>query len=358
MLSAIGVNLALTCIESMLFGIFFVLAATSLAVLVVRHSNNAGSVNVHAPLSSERIWKSPLFVTTLLLLMTVSAHWVISVRRIFEAFLYKDGGERALAYWLTVEEPTQVAATTFVISSVIVGDIILTYRIWVVWDRRLSLIIFPTLCTLGYAAMGISVIQLFASYVPGESIFIHAAQRRIITTAALTLTTNIYGTAVSIAYRIWSSNRALKHEHASPGMGLTEALTIFIESAALYTSWTLFFLVSYSANSLLEAFAFHCIPAATGISFMLIIVRVGLGFHWSPASGGSALAPSIGVGALASARAGPPRGQDPGGYPMRVIHLNVTRTVEQEAVTDYALRRGPEKGLDADEDSDIAKVEV
>lgn len=36
--------------------------------------------------------------------------------------------------------------------------------------------------------MGISVIQLFAVYRPGESPFVNAAQRRIITTAAFTLT--------------------------------------------------------------------------------------------------------------------------------------------------------------------------
>ncbi|KAI0631824.1 hypothetical protein C8Q77DRAFT_1074777 [Trametes polyzona] len=350
MLSAVSVNLALTCVESAFFGIFFVLAVTSLAVLVVRHGNRTSIVN-GLPSSSERIWASPLFVGTVLLLMTVTAHWLITVRRLFEAFLYNDDGRNPSAYYLLVEAPTQVAATAFVVASVIVGDCILTYRIWVVWERRWSLIVFPVLCTLGYTAMGNSVIQLYATYVPGESPFVNTAQRRIITTAAFTLATNVYGT-VSISYRIWTSNRALKHEHSAPGMGLTEALVIFIESAALYTAWTLFFLLSYSANSLLEAFAFHCIPAATGISFMLIIVRVGLGFNWSPGASGASV----------SMRKPPPstrmHGEDPFPVPVRMISLNVTRTVEQE--TDFSLRRAPEKGavdVDADGDSLPRKFE-
>ncbi|KAH9850459.1 hypothetical protein C2E23DRAFT_311580 [Lenzites betulinus] len=335
MLSAINVNLALTCVESALFGIFFVLAVTSLAVLVVRHSNDRA-----ASPSSERIWASPLFVGTILLLMTVTSHWLITVRRLFDAFLYHDGGANPMTYYLTVEAPPQVAATAFVVASVIVGDIILTYRIWVVWDRRWSMIVFPALCTLGYTAMGISVIQLFATYKPNESPFVKAAQRRIITTAAFTLTTNIYGTA-SISYRIWTSNRALKLHDSSPTprMGLAEALVIFIESAALYTAWTLFFLVSYSANSLLEAFAFHCIPAATGISFMLIIVRVGLGFHWSPAT----------VGSLDPARASTSVLRKP----PRMIALNVTKSVERE--TDFALRRVPDKGQELE--AELAKYD-
>lgn len=38
-----------------------------------------------------------------------------------------------------------------------------------------------------YLACGISVVQLFAIFVPGESIFVPQAQRRIITTVSLTL---------------------------------------------------------------------------------------------------------------------------------------------------------------------------
>ncbi|KAI0327852.1 hypothetical protein GY45DRAFT_1256114 [Cubamyces sp. BRFM 1775] len=339
MLSAIGVNLALACVESAFYGIFFVLATTSLAVLVGRHSNRSSSHNGPPAPSSKPLWRSPLLIATVMLLMTVTAHWILTVRRLFEAFLYHTSGGEPTRYYLTVEAPTQVASTAFVVSSVIVGDLILTYRIWVVWDRRLSMIVFPMLCTLGYVAMGISVIQLFAIYTPMESIFVHAAQRRIITTAALTLSTNIYGTgsSLSIAYRIWTSNRAVKHEGASLAKGLPEALVIFIESAALYTFWTLFFLVSYSSNSLLEAFAFHCIPAATGLSFTLIIARIGLG--WSRVAGDD-------VELAAGPRWTMPQGQDSTGtYPLRVIAVNVRRTVEQEAVPDFSLHpiRTPEK---------------
>ncbi|KAI0667531.1 hypothetical protein C8Q78DRAFT_386395 [Trametes maxima] len=329
-MNPIGVNIAEACIESVLFGIFFVLAMTSLAVLVGRNSNRSSSVSARSCLS-ERIWTSPLFIATIILLMSVTSHWLISVRRIFDAFVDYAGGQAPMEYYLTVEAPTQVVATAFVVASVIVGDIILTYRIWVVWDRRLPMIVFPTLCTMAYAAMGISVVQLFATYAPGETIFTEAARRRIVVLTSGMRRTNVYGTG-SIAYRIWASNRAMKHGHAFTGVGLTvsEALVIFIESAAFYTFWTLFFVVAYAANSLLEAFAFHCIPAATGISFMLIVVRVGLGFHWSQIAGD-------GMG-LVGRRPSMRKPHIP--YPPRAITLNVTRTIEQE--TDYALRYTPD----------------
>ncbi|KAH9938802.1 uncharacterized protein BXZ73DRAFT_99863 [Epithele typhae] len=308
-LSIITVNLALVCVESALYGVFFVLAVTSLAVLVVRHGQDSAG----AALSLRATLRSPLFLATVILLMTVSAHWLLTVRRLFDAYVYTNGGEEPATYYLEIEAATHVASTAFVIASVIVGDIILIYRIWVVWGHRWSMIIFPALCTMGYAASGTSVVQLFATFVPGESIFVSESQRRVITTVALTLSTNIYG-SVSIAYRIWTTNRAMKNERMMlPGMSLTEAFVIFVESAALYTFWTLFFLCAYAAQSLLEAFAFHNIPAATGISFMLIIVRVGLGFSF----------------------AHPPTPHDPGAT--RLVAFTVSRTVAVERSTDFAL---------------------
>ncbi|KAI9058935.1 hypothetical protein FKP32DRAFT_1580778 [Trametes sanguinea] len=332
-MNAVGINLALACVESVLFGVFFVLAITSLAVIVGRHTNRSSSLSGRScSSSSDRIWTSPLFVATVILFMTVTSHWLVSIRRIFDAFLYYEGGRDPMGYYLIVEAPTMVVSTALVVASVIVGDIILTYRIWVVWDRRWSLIVFPALSTLAYVVLGVSVVQLFASYSPGESIFMADARLRIVSTAGLTLATNLYGTGI-IAYRIWASNRSMKHDRAFSGVGLTmtEALVIFIESAALYTFWTLFFLIAFAANSLLEQFAFHCIPAATGISFMLIVVRVGLGFHWSQIAG-------VGlsfVGRRPSAVRKPPIA-----YPPRAITLSVTRTIEQE--TDYSLRHAPE----------------
>nr|VWP02052.1 Zn(2)-C6 fungal-type domain-containing protein [Ganoderma boninense] len=328
--TVLRVNLALTCVESALYGIFFLLATTSLSVLVARRwrsPNGTSTLSVGGTLL-----RSPLVIATLLLFITVSGS------------MDYEGGRNMTGYYLLVESPPQVVAAAFVVASVIVGDIILTYRVWIVWDKKLATIIFPALCTCAY----IVVVQLFAVFKPEESIFVSASKRRVITTAALTLSTNMYGTGC-IAYRIWTTNRAMKHERAAgPGMGLSEALVIFVESAALYTSWTFFFLVSYIASSPLEAFAFHCIPAATGISFMLIIVRVGLGFSWAEIAG-SQLAVSVGgLGGIA----GPTvttRGQTDlaAAYPLAMI-VSVTQTVERE-VTDFALPRVGSKG---DSDSD------
>ena len=102
-----------------------------------------------------------------------------------------------------------------------------------------------------------------------------------------------------------------------------------------YRFWTLFFLIAYSASSLLEDFAFHCIPAATGISFMLIIVRVGLGFSWTHAASAPGAASTLFPGSTHAAAHAHVHGHGHADGALRMITLNVTRTVERE--TDFAL---------------------
>ena len=82
---------------------------------------------------------------------------------------------------------------------------------------------------------------------------------------------------------------------------------------------------------------------------MLIIVRVGLGFSsWTETP----------VGTIPTATRGRFRqdARDPAS-PLRMITFNMTRTVERQTVTDFALpqARGKAPTGDADEDTEIAK---
>lgn len=54
-----------------------------------------------------------------------SQHWIVTVQRLFDAFVYTNNGQAPSTYYLTIEAATHVAATAFVVASVIVGDIIL-----------------------------------------------------------------------------------------------------------------------------------------------------------------------------------------------------------------------------------------
>ena len=54
------------------------------------------------------------------LLLTLRQHWVNTVRRLFDAFVYSNSGKDPLTYYLTLEAGPHVAATAFVKASVAV----------------------------------------------------------------------------------------------------------------------------------------------------------------------------------------------------------------------------------------------
>lgn len=89
------------------------------------------------------------------------------------------------------------------------------------------------------------------------------------------------------------------------------------------------FVIFYATKSALQTIGSGCGPAVIGIAFMLITVRVGLGWGHDSRS-----VPSEGLGALARS---PRRDLGENSFPMRTFTLNVSQTVEQE--TGYVLRQ-------------------
>ncbi|EEB96166.1 hypothetical protein MPER_04745 [Moniliophthora perniciosa FA553] len=55
-------------------------------------------------------------------------------------------------------------------------------------------------------------------------------------------------------------------------------MAIFIESALLYTAWTIIFIITFAAESHVEAMMTDCWAVIAGISFGLINVRIGMGW--------------------------------------------------------------------------------
>ena len=102
-------------------------------------------------------------------------------------------------------------------------------------------------------------------------------------------------------------------------------------------SWSLFFFITYKLRSALHYPGSNCWPQVSGIAYMLITVRIGLGW----AHKGS----SMGYPPHAAGGAGHGAGSGGGGqqtYPLQTISFNVTQTVEQE--TDYAISPKEDKG--------------
>ncbi|KAJ7811648.1 hypothetical protein B0H14DRAFT_3150718 [Mycena olivaceomarginata] len=92
--------------------------------------------------------------------------------------------------------------------------------------------------------------------------------------------TNIYSTGL-IAYRIHKINTLASSAgltRVNGGEDLKSVMAILVESSALLSTWIVFEMITYATKSPLEGFVLVTLGTVSGISFMLINVRVALGW--------------------------------------------------------------------------------
>ncbi|KAF7352572.1 hypothetical protein MVEN_01222500 [Mycena venus] len=266
----VAVNVATVSMEAFLYGVYFVLFITSMYLLAARYGLNQPKIGP----DTSRL-KSPIFLGPLCLFMAITAHWILTVDRSFLAFVYFRNGSLPIAFYGDLSQITEVVKTGFLSFALVIGDILIIHRLWVIYGHNFPIIIFPTCTMIALAVCGGGITYQLSQYTPGENIFITAAGRWITSDTVFTLCTNVYCTTL-IIWRIWRNSRLIS-PHG--GQNLNSLLAILVESAALYTTWTLFFFISYQTKSNLQFIALDCWPAVSGISCMLIHVRIGLG--WS-----------------------------------------------------------------------------
>ncbi|CCM03959.1 uncharacterized protein FIBRA_06114 [Fibroporia radiculosa] len=212
-------------------------------------------------------------VANVAIFISNTIHWILVVIRIFMAFVTYPQGP--LLFYADIAQPSEVVQSGALIFTLLVNDAMMIYRMWIIWGYSKRVIIIP-LCTLfGLLVCGIAVLYQMTRFHMGQNIFITDLGRWLTSDSVFTLCTNLYCTTM-IAWRIWRINAQIEgHKNSN----LMSVLAIIVESSAIYTIWAIFFLVSYEVDSNLQFLSNETICIVAGISFMLINVRVGMGWE-------------------------------------------------------------------------------
>ncbi|KAJ7144472.1 hypothetical protein C8R44DRAFT_865390 [Mycena epipterygia] len=193
--------------------------------------------------------------------------WVVTVIRAFEGFIYFHNGMDAAVFFNDNAQITETLADSFLALSLVIGDSMIIYRLWVVWSFNKKVIILPIMSLMGLL---ISLIITVQATVHLESIALDTGLTPI---TVFTMVTNVYCTGM-LAWEIWRISRDCQ---PVGGMNLRDFLAIVVESAAIYT----FVLTRSSSfadvNSNLQYGAVEPIAPLVGLTNALIHVRVGLG---------------------------------------------------------------------------------
>ncbi|KZT02783.1 uncharacterized protein LAESUDRAFT_684617 [Laetiporus sulphureus 93-53] len=277
----LSANLATAVMESLFYGIFLVLSFFSMYILQYRRSQ-VSSLPPNPRATRNMVYLTPMSIAAVCLLITNTAHWIIMVYRLFQAFLYYEKGTQPVEFYKDASQPSEVTQTAVLMISLIIGDAMIIYRLWIVSGYNWYIAIFPSSTLVGLAVCTVGSIYELTRSRAGGDIFFAPTGHWITANCVFTLCTNVYSTAM-IACKIWHANKEAKRFGGSSLMGVTG---ILVESAALYTAWTILFFVTYSIQSNLQSTCSETYCAVAGIAFMLINVRVGMGWaqraHVSP----------------------------------------------------------------------------
>ncbi|KAF9267682.1 hypothetical protein L218DRAFT_640699 [Marasmius fiardii PR-910] len=272
-LPLVSLSLADIVIHTFLYGIFFVLNLVAVCFICFPLQRRA-----------ERgvgVLKKPMFVGAVTLFATVTSHWACNVLRLFEAMVFFKQGASPLEYYADLSHRIYAVKTGLIMASVVTGDTIMIYRLWVVWNCQYHVIILPIVSAIGVAISGSGITYQLTQFTKGKTIFASSAKAWVICEALFTILTNVYCTSL-IAWRIWFTNR-----HSSPldndnrqispaSRRLMAALVIIIESALLYSSFLIVFIGTYVAKHEIESLIVDCLPPVAGIAFSFINVRAYL----------------------------------------------------------------------------------
>ncbi|KAF8888961.1 hypothetical protein CPB85DRAFT_277264 [Mucidula mucida] len=271
-------NLASTGVESLCYGVFITLTIAYAALACMRR--DAKAYTRHSQL--------PMKIGSAVLFLSVTTHWTSTMIRLFEAFAFFENGQAPTLYYADLTRWTLTLKTSSVVVAVLSGDAMMIYRLWVVWGHNIYVCIFPLITEAGLFVCGIGMVNTLSHLNPTteNGIFASAAGQWITSDFVITFVTNIYCTAL-IAFRIYNVDKHSKMAGVVrlSRINLISALVILVESAAIYTTWTVVCLIVYQCASNALFPVADILPCAAGVSFMLINVRAGLG--WAQTSAGA-----------------------------------------------------------------------
>ncbi|KAK0192890.1 hypothetical protein F5146DRAFT_1041928 [Armillaria mellea] len=216
-----------------------------------------------------------LAITSIALFLFATAHVSLSLRELLEAFIdvpQPPDPTYAILYWSINSRGIAVAKTVLYDTSVFLQDLILIWRLYVVWGYNWKVAVLPIIVELAHMGTAYAATGLLA--LPSTDINSPKIKHIGPVGWSLDLVVNVCVTA-AIAFRLWFMGRKVGG-HSHTNRYLSTILTI-VESGAIFAAVTLVMLILYVCGSEL---ALNGIDISTQLAVMtplLIIARVGLG---------------------------------------------------------------------------------
>ncbi|KAK7045046.1 hypothetical protein R3P38DRAFT_2508864 [Favolaschia claudopus] len=265
-------NLITVVLESFLSGLLCLLFASTIYFFTTRRTL-AGERPKHHLLSYVFVGVTTLFVVAIV-------HWTIVIYQAFFAFVHLGEAKSEDKFYADLSQPSEIAKAILISIAVVLGDALVTYRLWIIWGQTRKIAIFPLLALLLLFACFLVVDIKMSNWNPNSrgTTWDKDSGPWMTTAFVVSLLANLYNTGF-IIFRILRASKTTPAGQST----LVWFLSILIESATLQTSWLLFTGIVEVLKSDLTCVTLDNFPAILAVSNTLIHARIGLGWSKEPA---------------------------------------------------------------------------
>ncbi|KAF8492847.1 hypothetical protein F5888DRAFT_1636983 [Russula emetica] len=217
--------------------------------------------------SSRRHHIRMLPVLSLMLVVATTHLFVLWIRGV-QAFIVQKGGS-ALAFYDELSDATSVARVTCLVIQTVLGDLVIIWRLYIVYGQRFWVAIPPLLLVTCYTVVGSVAISYIQRARPGTDIF-DVAKAWITAYFSMTMSSNVICSG-AIALRIYLTWKSQSRICARLYRGI---VFIIVESNALYALGVLAALVTFVSGTNGQYAAVDAIIPLVGIVFCLIAIQI------------------------------------------------------------------------------------
>ncbi|KAI9061004.1 hypothetical protein FKP32DRAFT_1654885 [Trametes sanguinea] len=208
------------------------------------------------------------------LLACSTAHMIIDIVRISNGLVFKrdtfPGGP--VAFFSQPSETTFIAKNIVYLFQTLLGDGVLIYRCYVVWQSWL-IVAFPIVMWFWIGIVSAIAIHASATVPQGAgTVFLTSVGQWITAFYASTLATNFL-VSILLAYKIWVTNRRVAH--MSEG-SLLPVVRVIADAGLLYSAALTAALACFVQKSNGQYIVLDIVTPIISITFYMVIIRVGI----------------------------------------------------------------------------------
>lgn len=213
----------------------------------------------------------PIALAAILLLILSTAHLVIDIVRLEDGFVkYHDIPGGPVAFFQDISQPTFVTKNLIYALQTMIGDGVVIYRCYVVW-QSVWVIILPSILWCGSSVAAL-VAPYYASRATGGDIYTNRTAQWITALFVLTLSTNLISSGL-LVYRIWTIERRVSANRATNGT-MMPIVHVVIDAAIIYSAALFTILICFVCADNAQFIMLDMIMPIISIAFCMVLIRL------------------------------------------------------------------------------------